>query len=89
MVWVFPEYGGQVAVRVGNWKAVRQKLKTKAPGPWELYDLAADRAERNDVAASHGDVIREIERIVRAETNDNKTFPVPIGLERGIPEVPR
>jgi arylsulfatase A-like enzyme len=89
MVWVFPEYGGQVAVRVGNWKAVRQKLKTKAPGPWELYDLAVDRAERNDVAASHGDVIREIERIVRAETNDNKTFPVPIGLERGIPEVPR
>jgi arylsulfatase A-like enzyme len=34
MVWVFPEYGGQVAVRIGGMKAVRQRLATKAPGAW-------------------------------------------------------
>ena len=32
MIWVFPEYGGQVAVRLGDFKVVRQGLKTKTPG---------------------------------------------------------
>ena len=27
MVWVFVEYGGQVAVRIGDFKVVRQGLK--------------------------------------------------------------
>ncbi len=27
LFWVFPEYGGQVAIRMGNWKLVRQNLK--------------------------------------------------------------
>ncbi len=33
MIWVFPEYQGQVAVRLGDFKLVRQKLKTKTPAP--------------------------------------------------------
>lgn len=78
MVWVFPEYGGQVAVRIGSYKAVRQRLKTKNPGSWELYDLATDRGETTDLAATHADVIREAERILRAEMSENPVFPVNI-----------
>ena len=39
------EHEGNKAVRDGRWKLV-QKWK----GPWELYDIAADRVEAHDLA---------------------------------------
>lgn len=78
MIWVFPEYGGQVAVRLGNFKLVRQGLKSNTPGPWEVYDIAKDHAEANDLAATHGELIRQAEEILRREVNENSVFPVAI-----------
>jgi arylsulfatase A-like enzyme len=78
MVWVFPEYGGQVAIRLGDFKLVRQNLKTARPGPWEIYDLSKDHAEANDLAAARPDLIREAENILRREVSENARFPVPI-----------
>jgi arylsulfatase A-like enzyme len=77
MIWVFPEYGGQVAVRIGNFKLVRQGLKTKTPGAWEVYDLAQDRAEANDLAATRADLIQQAEQLLRREVSENAVFPVP------------
>ena len=77
MIWVFPEYGGQVAVRIGNFKLVRQGLKTKKPGAWEVYDLAQDRGETNDLAATRADLIQQIEELLRREVSENAVFPVP------------
>jgi len=78
MVWVFPEYGGQVAVRMDDFKAVRQRLKTAQPGPWELYDLKADPNERYDLSARHPGLITRAEAILRDEVAENPVFPVPI-----------
>lgn len=39
---------GNRAIRVGSWKLVSAK-----GGPWELYDLATDRTELNDLARQH------------------------------------
>jgi arylsulfatase A-like enzyme len=78
MLWVFPEYGGQVAVQIGDFKLVRQNLKTKNPGPWEAYDLSKDRGEANDLAASRADLIDQAETILRREVNDNAIFPLAI-----------
>jgi arylsulfatase A-like enzyme len=78
LVWVFPEYGGQIAVRLGNFKVVRQGLKTRNPGPWEVYDLSRDRGEKQDLAATRGDVIRQVQEILRREVSENEVFPVPI-----------
>ena len=33
MVWVFPEYRGQVAVMIDDWKIMRRNLATRRPGP--------------------------------------------------------
>jgi len=52
---MFWEHEGNAAVRIGNWKLVR-----KYPDPWELYDMANDRTELNDVAAQHPDRVREM-----------------------------
>jgi len=78
MLWVFPEYQGQVAVRFGQLKLIRQNLKTKQPGPWEVYDLAQDPAESTDLAASHPDLIAQAEALLRREVSDNPDFPLPI-----------
>ena len=78
MLWVFPEYGGQVAVRIGDFKLTRQKLRTKTPGDWEVYDLAKDIGETTDIAAQHGELIEQAEALLRREVSENANFPVKI-----------
>ncbi len=43
------ELFGNRAVRQGNWK-LRAQVKPMGKGDWELFDLATDPAERNDLA---------------------------------------
>lgn len=48
---------GNRALRRGDWKIV-------SPGPnapWQLYNLAEDRSETNNLASRHGDLVRELE----------------------------
>lgn len=52
---LFWEHEGSRAVRSGNWKLV-----SSFPNEWELYDMAADRVERNDLAASRPDLVRTL-----------------------------
>ena len=46
---LFWEHEGNRAVRHGNWKLVSKRSKPE-DGRWELYDLAQDRSELNDLA---------------------------------------
>jgi arylsulfatase A len=77
-VWVFPEYGGQVAVRFGDRKLLRRGLSTKQIGAWELYDLAADPLERHDLAAAQPEIVRQGIEILRKEVAPNEAFPLAI-----------
>ncbi len=78
MIWVFTEYGGQVAVRLGNLKLVRRGLSTKKPGDWEVYDLSKDIAESQNIAAMHATEIQQAEEILRREVSENRRFPLAI-----------
>lgn len=49
------EHEGNRAIRVGNWK-----LASKFPGDWELFDIARDRTERNDLAARFPARVKEM-----------------------------
>jgi arylsulfatase A-like enzyme len=78
MVWIFPEYGGQVAVRFGDWKLVRQGLnrRNQPPGPWELYNITEDIGEQDDIANTHPDLVQQGIAILRQQMDDNPLFPV-------------
>ena len=52
----FYEQGGRQSVRFGNWKAIREPMMT---GKIQLYDLAKDIGEANNIAAAHADVVKQ------------------------------
>jgi arylsulfatase len=64
LFWDFAGYGGQLAVRMGKWKGLKQGLVRKPNAPLELYDLDADIGEKTDVAAKYPDVAAKIEQIM-------------------------
>jgi arylsulfatase A-like enzyme len=52
---IFWEHEGNRAIRSGRWKLV-----SRYPDGWELYDMTADRVERDNLAARHPDVVRKL-----------------------------
>jgi arylsulfatase A-like enzyme len=67
LYWEYHSQGGRQAARMGNWKAVRNGVKKSPNGPLEIYDLAADRAERRDVAAQHPEIAERAAQIMTRE----------------------
>ncbi|MES2597997.1 MAG: arylsulfatase [Verrucomicrobiota bacterium] len=53
---LFWEHEGNAAVRNGDMKLVR----TGRNGPWELYDLKADRTEQHDLASAQPEKAKEL-----------------------------
>ena len=72
----FPSYGGQQMVRVGDWKAVRQNLARQDRPETELYNLADDPGEKNNVAAKHPQVLAKLEAIMQREHTPSEIFPI-------------
>ena len=70
--WEFHEGGFKQAVRMGDWKSVRPKLR----GPLELYNLKDDPGEQRDVAARQPEMVARIEAILRTVRTESKEFPV-------------
>jgi arylsulfatase len=78
LYWEYPEYDGQVAVRMGKWKMVWKEIK-KGNTHVELYDLDADITEQNDVSTEHPEIIEKLKGIIAKEhkTPENKRFVIP------------
>lgn len=62
----YPEYAGQQAVRMGNWKAVRLGI-LKGVLKTQLFDLNSDIQEQNDIAAQHPGLVKRMEAIMEKE----------------------
>ena len=54
--FLYWEIGGATAIRQGSWRAVRPKPNSK----WELYDLASDPGESEDIAAATPDIVAKL-----------------------------
>jgi arylsulfatase A-like enzyme len=66
LYWEFPETGGQQAIRMGKWKAVRSNLH-KGKIETQLYDLEKDKQELVDLSKQHPEIIAKLEVIFKKE----------------------
>ena len=79
LYWEFPSYGVQQAVRMGDWKGIRQKMskaKKSADLVTELYDLKNDPGENDNLANKHPEIVRKIESIMVEARTPSKLFPL-------------
>ncbi len=76
--WLYFQYSSNRAIRVGD-----RKLVSAKGGPWELYDLARDRSELQDLAKGNPGTVRELETLWHhvAETVESapKNLRQPLG----------
>jgi len=75
LVWEFHGYGGQKAVRIGDWKAVLRNIH-RGNDAIELYDLSVDIAESNDVAAEHPELVARAREIFETDRTPSEAFPM-------------
>lgn len=75
----FHGYGGQQSVRVGDWKLLKRNLLGSKQKPSalarELYNLATDPAEKENVAAAHPDIVAKLQKIMNEQHVPSKEFP--------------
>jgi arylsulfatase A-like enzyme len=58
LYWEFYERGSKQAVRFGDWKAIRKPM---FDGRMELYNLADDIGEENDLSAAEPELVKKAE----------------------------
>jgi arylsulfatase A-like enzyme len=63
----YPEKGGQVAIRMGDWKGVRLDVRKNPQAPWQIFNLKKDINETTDVAAQQPEIVKQFEVIQKRE----------------------
>lgn len=77
LYWEYPEYGGQVAVRMGKWKVLWKDLK-KGNKEVELFNLETDLTETTNIASNHPEIIEKFYDVIKKEhsTPEVKRFQI-------------
>ncbi|UCC98701.1 MAG: arylsulfatase [Phycisphaerales bacterium] len=77
MYWEFHEQGKRQAVRMGDWKGVRQNVAKNPDGPIELYNLKNDVGETKNVADRNPAIVERIEEYMKAAHVPSEHWPLP------------
>ncbi len=72
LYWEFPGGKGWVAVRIGPWKGLVQKVR-KGNTQMELYNLVDDPQETTDLAAEHPEIVAQMWEVVKSSHEENTT----------------
>lgn len=63
----YPENGGQVAIRMGDLKAIRTDVRKNPGASWQIFNLATDRNETTDIANKHPELVEQFDAIQKKE----------------------
>ena len=75
LYWEFHEGEGAQAVRIGPWKAVRNRVLSDPSSPIELFNLDIDPAESRDLAAAKPDIVRMMESLMQSAHYEDRNWP--------------
>ncbi|MDR0699909.1 MAG: arylsulfatase [Tannerella sp.] len=64
LYWEFSAKRGQLAIRIGNMKGVKQKVADYPDGAWEIYNLQNDREETTNIAVHNLEMQEKLNLIV-------------------------
>jgi arylsulfatase A-like enzyme len=74
LYWEFTAMGGKQAIRKGDWKLVRNNLISNPPGTLELYNLADDTGEENNLAEGHPGLVEELLGLMEENRVESENF---------------
>ena len=69
---IYWEHEGNAAILQGDWKLVRFQWN----GPWELYNMKADRSEQHDLSQEHPEQVQELAAKWNAWAKADNVLPV-------------
>jgi arylsulfatase len=65
LYWEIHAGGGRQAVRMNEWKAVRNQVKKNPTSPVEVYNLVADPAEKKNLAEAKPEIAQRLAEIMK------------------------
>jgi arylsulfatase A len=66
---------GRRALLKGEWKLVSYNVFNPSATTTELYNLANDPGEQNNVAAQHPELVEELTRLMLSARTESEVFP--------------
>ncbi len=75
LYWEFHEKGGRQALRKDDWKLVKYEVFNPEKTTAELYNLATDPGEENNVAAENPEIANQLMELINSARTDSKVFP--------------
>lgn len=74
LYWEFYEQGSKQAIRFGDWKAIRKPMLT---GEIELYNLAKDLGEENNLASQYPEKVQQAAKLMEEAHRPDPNWVVP------------
>jgi arylsulfatase A len=76
LYWEFSERDGAQAIRMGDWKAVRNGVKNRKDTRIEIYNLKNDPSEQKNLTKERKDILEQITPLFEKARIDSKDFPL-------------
>ena len=76
LYWEFHEDGGRQAIRMGDYKLIKQKVKNPAQSYYELYNLKKDPTELVNLAQKEEEILQTMISLMDRVRVENPDFPL-------------
>ena len=74
LYWEFHEKNGRLAIRQGDWKLIRYDVYSPEKTTTELYNLASDTGEENNVAEENPEISEKLLKLMESARTPSEDF---------------